>query len=36
MALMITDDCISCGICIAECPNQAIQMPQGTQSRSKK
>ena len=24
MALMITDECISCGICIAECPNDAI------------
>jgi len=24
MALMITDDCVSCGICISECPNEAI------------
>ena len=24
MALMINDDCTSCGICIAECPNEAI------------
>jgi ferredoxin len=24
MALKITDDCISCGACEAECPNQAI------------
>jgi ferredoxin len=24
MALMITDECISCGICISECPNKAI------------
>ncbi|MBN1927877.1 MAG: 4Fe-4S binding protein [Prolixibacteraceae bacterium] len=24
MALMITDECISCGICISECPNEAI------------
>jgi len=24
MALMITDECISCGICISECPNDAI------------
>jgi len=21
---MITDECISCGICIAECPNESI------------
>ncbi len=24
MALMITDECTSCGACEAECPNQAI------------
>ena len=24
MAYKITDDCISCGACEAECPNQAI------------
>jgi len=24
MALMITDECISCGICLPECPNKAI------------
>jgi ferredoxin len=24
MALKITDDCISCGVCEAECPNDAI------------
>lgn len=24
MALMITDDCISCGACETECPNSAI------------
>lgn len=24
MALKITDDCISCGACEPECPNQAI------------
>lgn len=24
MALMITDDCVSCGICLEECPNKAI------------
>lgn len=24
MALMITDDCISCGACVSECPNNAI------------
>lgn len=24
MALMIIDECISCGLCIAECPNQSI------------
>ncbi|MCL4458453.1 MAG: YfhL family 4Fe-4S dicluster ferredoxin [Chloroflexi bacterium] len=24
MALMITEDCISCGACEPECPNQAI------------
>jgi ferredoxin len=25
MATMITDDCISCGMCVAECPNDAIR-----------
>ncbi len=24
MALMITDDCIACGVCTSECPNEAI------------
>jgi len=24
MSLKITDDCTSCGICIDECPNEAI------------
>ena len=24
MALMITDECISCGLCLEECPNNAI------------
>jgi len=24
MAISITDDCISCGACISECPNDAI------------
>ncbi|NTW50285.1 MAG: 4Fe-4S dicluster domain-containing protein [Chlorobiales bacterium] len=24
MAYMITDDCLNCGTCIAECPNMAI------------
>ena len=24
MALLITDDCISCGACLPECPNEAI------------
>ncbi len=24
MALKITDDCISCGVCAEECPNDAI------------
>lgn len=24
MALMITEDCINCSICVAECPNTAI------------
>jgi len=24
MAYMITEDCISCGACESECPNQAI------------
>ncbi|MDX1586291.1 MAG: 4Fe-4S dicluster domain-containing protein [Balneolaceae bacterium] len=27
MALQITDACINCGYCIAECPNQAIYEP---------
>jgi ferredoxin len=26
MALMITDECINCDVCEAECPNQAISM----------
>jgi len=24
MALMIVDECISCGLCVEECPNNAI------------
>lgn len=24
MALMITDECIGCGVCLSECPHQAI------------
>jgi len=24
MALKITDDCIACELCVAECPNEAI------------
>jgi len=24
MSLMITDECINCDVCIAECPNEAI------------
>lgn len=24
MALLITDDCINCDVCLPECPNQAI------------
>lgn len=27
MAIMITDDCINCGACEAECPNTAIYEP---------
>lgn len=26
MALMITDDCISCDVCVPECPNDAIAL----------
>ncbi len=26
MALMITDQCINCDVCVPECPNQAIYM----------
>lgn len=26
MALMITDDCISCDVCVPECPNEAIAL----------
>jgi len=25
MAMIITDECISCGACIDECPNEAIE-----------
>lgn len=28
MALKITDECINCGVCEPECPNQAIFMGQ--------
>lgn len=24
MATMITEECINCGVCVAECPNEAI------------
>jgi ferredoxin len=24
MALKITDECIACGVCVEECPNEAI------------
>lgn len=24
MAFKITDDCIACGVCVPECPNEAI------------
>jgi NAD-dependent dihydropyrimidine dehydrogenase PreA subunit len=24
MALLITDECINCGACLPECPNEAI------------
>ena len=24
MALQITEDCISCDVCVAECPNESI------------
>jgi ferredoxin len=24
MALLITEDCINCDVCVAECPNEAI------------
>jgi len=24
MALIITEECISCGVCVSECPNEAI------------
>lgn len=26
MALMITEDCINCGVCEPECPNEAISL----------
>src|SRR5258706_6772480 len=29
MATMITDDCIGCGMCVAECPNDAISQIDG-------
>ena len=25
MALMISDDCVACGTCLDECPNEAIK-----------
>lgn len=28
MALMITDECINCDVCVPECPNEAIFMGQ--------
>ena len=30
MATMITDDCIACGACEDECPNQAISLGEDT------
>jgi ferredoxin len=30
MAIRITEDCISCGACVPECPNQAISEGDGT------
>ncbi len=29
MALKITEECISCGVCEAECPNDAISQGEG-------
>nr|VFJ66788.1 MAG: 4Fe-4S binding domain-containing protein [Candidatus Kentron sp. FW] len=29
MALMINDECISCDVCVAECPNEAISSETG-------
>lgn len=26
MALMITEDCINCDMCVPECPNEAISL----------
>lgn len=26
MALMITEDCINCDVCVPECPNESISM----------
>lgn len=26
MALLITDECINCDMCVAECPNEAISL----------
>ncbi len=26
MALLITDECINCDLCVEECPNEAISM----------
>jgi ferredoxin len=30
MALLINTDCINCGVCETECPNQAIHPGKGT------
>lgn len=30
MAYKITDDCISCGVCTAECPSEAISEGENT------
>ena len=34
MALLITDECISCGACLPECPNEAILNSQRRETRA--